>query len=232
MEGPTGDGAIRRLRARQVKNFLAVTLLSVGTPMLLMGDELGRTQDGNNNGYCLDGENAWLDWTQLAGLASGLHRFVRGLIALRRGRGGAPSRIEWHGVRLAAPDWSVSSHSLAVTMRFSSKALILHWLLNAYWQPLSFELPALPAGFGPWRRAVDTSRDSPEDMCLGAEASQVSAAAIIVEPRSCIVLLSDAPFAAGAMAPSAGTSAQSATASPAGDSAGAGPASMALMALR
>lgn len=191
VEGPTEDSAIRRLRARQVRNFLTVTLLSVGTPMLLMGDELGRTQEGNNNGYCLDGEGAWVDWTQLAGCASGLHRFVRRLIALRAGRGGAPSRIEWHGVRLAEPDWSDASHSLAATMHFSSSALILHWLLNAYWQPLSFELPALPAGFGPWRRAVDTSRESPQDICLGPEAPPVNAATISVEPRSCIVLMSD-----------------------------------------
>lgn len=76
-------------------------------------------------------------------------------------------------------------------MHFSSRALILHWLLNAYWQPLSFELPALPAGFGPWRCAVDTYRESPQDICLGVEAPPVNAARISVEPRSCIVLMSD-----------------------------------------
>ncbi|HEV7138168.1 MAG TPA: glycogen debranching protein GlgX [Steroidobacteraceae bacterium] len=190
-EGPTEDNAIQQLRARQVRNFLTLTLLSVGTPMLLMGDELGRTQDGNNNGYCLDGEAAWVDWKPLAGRGAGLHRFVRGLIALRTGRGGAPSRIEWHGVRLAEPDWSDSSHSLAATMHFSSRGMMLHWLLNAYWQPLSFELPPAQAGFGPWRRAVDTYRNSPQDICLGADAPPVNGTSIVVEPRSCVVLLSD-----------------------------------------
>lgn len=192
VEGPIEDGAITRLRARQMRNFLTLTLLSVGTPMLLMGDELGRTQDGNNNGYCLDGEPAWVDWMRFAACASGLHRFVRELIALRAARGGAPSRIEWHGVRLGEPDWCDSSHSLAATMYFSGGTMMLHWLLNAYWQPLVFELPAPRAGFEPWRRAVDTSRESPEDARLGTDAPCVSAASLVVEPRSCVVLLSGA----------------------------------------
>ncbi len=192
VEGPVQDGAIGRLRARQVRNFLTLTLLAVGTPMILMGDELGRTQHGNNNGYCLDGEAAWVDWLPLAGRAAGLHGFVRGLIALRKARGGAPSGIEWHGVRLGEPDWSDSSHSLAATMQFRKKTMMLHWLLNAWWQPLAFQVPAPQAGYGPWRRAVDTARESPQDICLGAAAPAVGSASISVEPRSCIVLVADA----------------------------------------
>jgi isoamylase len=206
VEGSTVDEVVTRLRTRQMKNFLTITLLSVGTPMLLMGDELGRTQRGNNNGYCLEGEEAWLDWARLAAPAAGLHRFVCGLIALRTGRGAAsatwgglsrgpqpPSRIEWHGVRLGEPDWSDASHSLATTMHFPARALVLHWILNAYWEPLTFQIPARPAGYGHWRRCVDTSRDPPEDICLGGEARTVDGASLTVEARSCVLLLSNAP---------------------------------------
>ena len=65
IEGATNEAAVERLRLRQVKNFLAVTLLSLGTPMLLMGDEVRRTQRGNNNAYCQDNEISWFDWTLL-----------------------------------------------------------------------------------------------------------------------------------------------------------------------
>ena len=64
VEGPTADPEIERLRTRQVKNFLTVTMLSLGLPMFLMGDEVRRTQDGNNNAYCQDNEANWFDWSR------------------------------------------------------------------------------------------------------------------------------------------------------------------------
>jgi Type II secretory pathway, pullulanase PulA and related glycosidases len=75
IEGPTDDPAIERLRNRQVRNFLTVTMLSLGMPMMSMGDELRRTQSGNNNAYCQDNEISWFDWTLLERHAE-LHRFV------------------------------------------------------------------------------------------------------------------------------------------------------------
>src|SRR5262249_56610687 len=75
VEGPTDDPDIDKLRTRQVKNFLAATMLSVGMPMMLMGDEVRRTQAGNNNGYCQDNETSWFAWTLLAKRADVL-RFV------------------------------------------------------------------------------------------------------------------------------------------------------------
>ena len=66
VEGPSDDIAVERLRNRQVKNFIALTLLAVGTPLLLMGDEVRRTQRGNNNAYCQDNESSWFDWSGLA----------------------------------------------------------------------------------------------------------------------------------------------------------------------
>src|SRR5262249_53593202 len=129
VEGPTDDPAIEALRNRQVKNCLALTLIAAGTPMLLMGDECRRTQDGNNNAYCCDGEINWLDWTLLARHAD-VHRFVKLLNAYRQRRdvvalGGDESLTEllkragivWHGIRLEEPDWSDHSHAIAFTVR-------------------------------------------------------------------------------------------------------------------
>jgi glycogen operon protein len=148
-EGPTGDPAIERLRHRQVKNFLAITLISLGTPMLLMGDEVRRTQRGNNNAYCQDNEIGWFDWTLLERHWD-LHRFVRILVRQRLllgdilGVGGRSlnellldANVEPHGVRLNKPDLSPESHSLAVTVRGSGRVAPFHAIFNAYWEPLA-----------------------------------------------------------------------------------------------
>ena len=128
VEGPTDDPGVEKLRNRQVKNFLTVTMLSVGMPMLLMGDEVRRTQRGNNNAYCQDNETSWFDWTLLAKHAD-VHRFVTLLNARRVLRDPEPERrrvslnqllrgvnLAWHGVKLNQPDWSESSHSIAFTV--------------------------------------------------------------------------------------------------------------------
>jgi isoamylase len=84
VEGPTDDPVVEKLRNRQTKNFLTITMLSLGVPMILMGDEARRSQHGNNNAYCQDNETSWFDWTLIAKHAE-LHRFVKLLIAPRRG---------------------------------------------------------------------------------------------------------------------------------------------------
>ena len=127
-EGRTDDPQIRSLRNRQVKNFLALTPLSVGTPMLLMGDEARRTQNGNNNAYCHDDETTWFDWGLLKRHQDVL--FVKEPIALRQGRELSIERanmtlnellaqnyVEWHGVRLNTGGCGSESHSLAATMQ-------------------------------------------------------------------------------------------------------------------
>ena len=176
-EGATDDPQVRALRDRQVRNLLAITVLSLGTPMLAMGDEMGRTLEGNNNAYCHDAPWNWLDWT-LREREAGLHRFVRGLIALRNLRESVREdhrltlaelmrvvRVQLHGTRLGAPDTSTASHSLAVTASSLSGDLLMHFALNAHAQALDFELPPLPAGApGPWRRVLDTAYAPPEDL--------------------------------------------------------------------
>ena len=167
VEGPTDDPAIERLRNRQVKNFLTVTLLSLGVPMILMGDEVRRTQGGNNNAYCQDNEISWFDWTLLEKHAD-VHRFVTLLIARRLLRDVEHERQRvslnqlirqankaWHGVKLDQPDWSDHSHSLAFEAELRQEGLRVHLILNAYWEPLDFELP--PAGDGGGARGGDGS---------------------------------------------------------------------------
>src|SRR5262249_49872748 len=146
VEGPTDDPEVEALRTRQVKNLLAVTLLSLGVPMILMGDEVRRSQGGNNNAYCQDNETSWLEWGLLARHAD-VHRFVTLLNARRARRDAEHERqrvsltqmIEqaskaWHGVRLHQPDWSDRSHSLALGLELRNEGLLLHWILNAYWE--------------------------------------------------------------------------------------------------
>ena len=203
VEGPTDDAGVERLRNRQVKNFLALTLLSVGTPMLLAGDEVRRTQRGNNNAYCQDDETSWFDWS-LATKHADVHRFAKGLVALRTTRKLPAERfdmslgellakqpVEWHGVKLNAPDWGDESHSLAATSRLLSHRLVLHVMMNAYWKPLGFEVPR-PDGTGAWRRIIDTALDAPDDICEWADARAVRGPTYAVEPRSIVLLLAKA----------------------------------------
>jgi glycogen operon protein len=137
IEGPSEDQAVEGLRCRQIKNFIVTLLLSLGTPMLLMVDEMRRTQRGKNNAYCQHNEVSWLDWS-LLDRHPDLHRFVQTLIAHRlRGieMGGEESfglslnellrraQIDWHGVRLGQPDRSDDSHSLACTLRSPARVV-------------------------------------------------------------------------------------------------------------
>ena len=204
-EGPTADPDIERLRLRQMKNFLAITLLSLGVPMLLMGDEVRRTQRGNNNAYCQDNEISWFDWTLLERHRD-LRRFVKTLIGQRLVLGGRGiqglslnellrrGKIEVHGVSLNRPDPSSESHSLAVTVRDIERGGVLHAMFNAYWQPLTFELPT-PELHRPWRRWIDTSRDAPDDVYDWGLAPAVLSRTCVVQPRSLVTLFAEDPAA-------------------------------------
>jgi isoamylase len=205
VEGAAADREIERLRNRQVKNFLAVTLLAIGTPMLLMGDEMRRSQAGNNNAYCQDNELSWLDWTLLERHAD-IHRFVKELIAVRQNRDLPIEHLDmtlnellryqpfrWHGVRLGAPDWGYESHTIAATVRLLGYPLLLHLIVNAFWEPLDFALPPLDHGQGMWRLWLDTSRDAPYDVRTWRDAPLVPGSTCQVEARSVAVLLAEIP---------------------------------------
>jgi isoamylase len=215
VEGPTDDQEIETLRKRQIKNFLAVLMLAAGTPMLLMGDEARRTQRGNNNAYCQDNEISWLDWATLDRHAD-LHRFVKGLAEFRQRRDVVENaatltlnellqraRIEWHGVELGRPDWGDTSHSVAFTLRSLHSRFLFHCMMNAYWEPLTFELPSSEGGAPlSWRKCIDTAAASPNDIQPWARAASVVDQRCVVPARSLILLA--ARLAAGAAGASLG----------------------------
>jgi isoamylase len=205
-EGSVDDPTIEALRARQVKNFLVLNMLAVGTPMLLMGDEVRRTQRGNNNAYCQDNEISWFDW-DLNKRHADIHRFVRMMVAFRARRDVViehspltlnqllgQARLEWHGVNLERPDWSEDSHSIALTVSSLRGRFTLHVMLNAYWESLAFELPSTRGqGSRRWRRWIDTFLPSPEDICAWDDAPLVSQSRYVVEPRSLVLLVETGP---------------------------------------
>ncbi|HEX7778560.1 MAG TPA: glycogen debranching protein GlgX [Vicinamibacterales bacterium] len=209
VEGPTADAAVEALRNRQVKNFFALTLLAVGTPMFLMGDEVRRTQLGNNNAYCQDSELSWFDW-DLLGRHADIHRFVKQLIAFRQRRDLLTAvttlslkqlldraAIRWHGIRLDQPDWGEHSHSLAFTLRSLHARFLLHGMFNAYWEPLTFELPTAGKDGQQWRRCIDTALASPDDIQLWDTAPNVSGATYTVQSRSVVFLVQAAAVSPG-----------------------------------
>ncbi len=209
VEGPTDDPAVEKLRNRQVRNFLTVTLLSVGMPMILMGDEVRRSQAGNNNAYCRDDETTWLDWTLLDRHAE-VHRFVTLLAARRLLRdwepaGGRTSLNQllagaskaWHGVKLGQPDWSEHSRCVAFGAEIRRQSLVFHLILNAFWEALEFELPRLVcadgggAGEARWRRWIDTALDSPQDIADWRTAGPHPGLTYRAEARSVVVLFAE-----------------------------------------
>lgn len=204
-EGVSHNPEVEALRERQIRNFLVITFLSLGAPMLLMGDEVRRTQGGNNNAYCQDTELNWFDWS-LVERHAGLHRFVRHLITNRlhrestvRGDGLSlnellrRSRIEWHGVQLHKPDWGDDSHSVAIGIRSLTGRFVIHVMFNAWWDELTFELPPLFVN-REWRRWLDTSRPSPDDICVWEESPIFPHQTCTVPPRSIVALISANPY--------------------------------------
>jgi len=201
VEGPTDDPEIEKVRNRQVKNLLTATLLSIGMPMISMGDEVRRTQQGNNNAYCQDNEISWYDWS-LQKKHGDVQRFLRLLIGRRLLRDLAPelqrltlvellhqAQKEWHGVKLHQPDWGPDSHSLAFSLDLPRENLHYFNIFNAYWEPLDFELPRLNSGeYDPWRRWIDTSLDSPHDITAWHSAASVPGYVYRAGPRSVVVL--------------------------------------------
>src|SRR6266511_224116 len=203
VEGPTTDAAVEGLRRRQMKNFLAIELLALGAPMLLMGDEVRRSQGGNNNAYCHDDPTAWFDWSGVERHADIL-RFTTLLTQARRrlvaayGEGDGiglvgllrNAEVEWHGVRLGAPDLGDESHSIALTAHADAGSIPL--IFNAWRDELEFDLPTPGAGVEGWRRIVDTSLDPPDDIVADINDARPCDGAYRAAARSVVVLVARA----------------------------------------
>lgn len=213
-EGPTEDPEINKLRARQRRNFLTTLLLSQGTPMIAHGDEMARTQDGNNNVYCQDNETSWMDW-ELADKNAALMEFTKRLITIRRNHpvfrrrrflAGGPlgsevgdRDIAWlvpSGKLMGQSDWDFA-FGKSLMVYFNGKAIqepdargqrieddSFIMMFNAYHEPIDFTLP--DTEFGPaWKLIVDTNVDTG----YPDEAKTLRAGdSIIVEARSTLIL--------------------------------------------
>lgn len=200
-EGVTDDPVINALRLKQVKNFMAVLLLSQGVPMILAGDEILRSQQGNNNSYCQDNELSWLDWNLLEKNQE-MFRFTRGMIKLRKRHPSLMQRlyldneivdvsnmhdITWHGLQLDEPQWTdSSSRVLACTLsRVKAEEEDLHIIFNMTEDELTMELPELKERM--WHLAVDTARSIAEDIIEPEQQQAVGEKTIQVSPQSIIV---------------------------------------------
>jgi isoamylase len=204
VEGPSDDPAIEKLRTRQVKNFMTATMLSVGVPMIAMGDEVRRTQLGNNNAYCQDDQANWLDWTLLEKHAE-VYRFCRLLFARRALRSFEHERSrltltqlihnavkQWHGTKLLEPDWGDQSHTISLTTELKHEGIFVHLIFNAYHEPLEFELSKSNGpGDYEWRRWIDTSLASPDDITPWQDAPSVSGDSYHAQARSVVVLFKE-----------------------------------------
>lgn len=197
VEGITDDPAVEALRERQLRSLFAVLLLAQGRPMFVMGDEVRRTQHGNNNAYCQDNEISWFDW-DLVERHRRLHDYVARLLKFRRSSpffrderfwahpGGAD--ITWHGVEPNRPDWGDTSHSVAFELAHAGDpGTHLYVAFNAYWEPLEFELPQVPATHR-WALAADTAAPAPDDVPATSLPLPDDTASIVVGPRSVSVL--------------------------------------------
>ncbi|WP_433970021.1 hypothetical protein [Tunturiibacter gelidiferens] len=183
-----------------------MTLLALGVPMVLMGDEVRRTQRGNNNAYSQDNEISWFDWGLVEKHAE-IHRFLKLLISRRLLRD-IEAELDrknleqflfeanktWHGVKVGQPDWSPSSHSLAFSAEIPKEKLMFYLAFNSYWEALEFELPFMDLWpQNPWRRWIDTSLDSPADIVEWNAAETVPGLKYSLASHSVVVLFTRLP---------------------------------------
>lgn len=178
VEGPSQDPAICALRDKQVRNFAALLILAHGVPMLLAGDEMGRSQKGNNNAWCQDNPLSWIDWDDLENHRE-LYNYFRHLIAFRQQHALLRPRhfeceesggrcLTWHGFRLHQPNWSESSQSLAMHLQGTADEAEIYLIAHAAAKAADFELPAPEKG-RPWRRFIDTSFEKGAASCSPGE---------------------------------------------------------------
>jgi isoamylase len=212
VEGATNDPIVNTLRQQQMRNAIAILMVSQGIPMLLMGDEMGRTQHGNNNAYCHDSELTWLDWNLLETHAD-FFRFVQNCIAFRNAHpvlrnriffrnedymGSGYPDISWHGRKAWQPDWEEDAdetHTLAFMLcgkhakGGTARGDYVYVAMNMHWEAHGFELPKLPAQMK-WHVFVNTAMQPPEDVCeVGMEPELPEQGWIMVGARSVVILV-------------------------------------------
>jgi glycogen operon protein len=208
-EGWTDDRGIQALRQRQMKNAVAMLMVSTGVPMILMGDEVGRSQNGNNNTYCHDNELNWLDWSLLEKNAD-LFRFFKHCIGFRNAHPVLRSKyhfsnrdyknsgyadITWHGTQAWNADWSDSSRILAFMLcgKHAKSGMLednyVYVAMNMHWETLWFEVPGLKDGMK-WHVFANTGAAFPDDICVpGKEPLLENQSGLLVRDRSVVILV-------------------------------------------
>ena len=208
-EGPTDDFGINTLRRRQIKNAVAILMVSQGVPMILMGDEIGRTKYGNNNTYCHDNELNWLDWN-LREKNADLFKFFKDCIAFRKAHpvlrnqwhfhncdymGSGYADITWHGTQAWNADWSDSSRTLAFMLcgkhakQGDAEDSYIYVAMNMHWEAHWFELPGLHPGMK-WRVFANTGATSPHDSWEpGTEPVLENQSGLLLGDRSVAILV-------------------------------------------
>ncbi len=200
-EGPTTDASIDALRVRQIKNLFTILMLSRGVPMMLSGDEVRRTQHGNNNPYNQDNPTSWFDWTLTASHAETLRYFQR-MIAFRKAhaalsqpsfyRGQTNERgladIMWHGTTLNSPGFdNPNGRAFACTVAGFGGSDDLHIMMNMFRERLDFEVPIDPGRV--WRSAINTFERSPRDIVEPGQEAAFLGTLCQVQGRSVVVLI-------------------------------------------
>jgi glycogen operon protein len=197
-EGATNDPEINALRMRMQKNFLATLFVSLGVPMLLAGDELGRTQRGNNNAYCQDNEISWIDWSLLKKNAA-LYRFCRGMVAfrqqnpaLRRAKfftGVTPDQpaeeadLRWFDESGGPVAWEGEGRTLAAVIHArENEGTALCLAFNPTPEAVVFTLPD-----GPWQVRVNTAAAPPKDIVPASGTTRPVGRNVTLAARSMMV---------------------------------------------
>jgi len=209
IEGATRDAAVNALRRKQIKNGVTLLMVSRGVPMILYGDEAGRTQEGNNNTYCQDNELAWFDWDLLETNRE-IFEYFKKIIAFRHAHpvlrsnaffrnsdyvGSGYADISWHGTNAWNADFSPSSRCLAFMLcgkhakQGRERDNDIYTAMNMHWEMHVFELPRLPED-RKWHVFANTDMIPPHDICdPGEEIVLQNQGEILVGPRSVIVLV-------------------------------------------
>jgi isoamylase len=194
-EGETSNIRVKAAREGQIKNLLLTLFISRGVPMLLAGDEMGRTQGGNNNAWCQDNDTSWLDWTGLE-TRKGLARFVRGMIAFREAHPVlskeefyADATINWFSPRGGPPRWTDAAVKQLACLIPEEKQNAVYLMFNAGAHEVDFDLPAASPGTQ-WHLAVDTSRQTPHDLfAVGEETACEDQRGYLLRHRASAILV-------------------------------------------
>ena len=204
-EGITDNKRLNDLRLRQVKNFMTITMFSLGTPMICMGDEVLRTQKGNNNAYCQDNELSYLNWDFDEDQRE-MFNFTKTLINLSRAgklthlnenshhkldKTLSNAKIQWHGTKPFQPDWSDMSHSIGFLYYYKKQEMFAYIFVNAFWEDLKIEIPSVPGHLHKcWYQIINTALGPGKDVTPFYMSTRYHAGDIIkIKSRSVLMLI-------------------------------------------